>query len=358
MDFRIKYMKLRLRRIDMSEFLLKAKVWDGMKRIGDDWLISEKLDGMRCFWDGGITRGMKAKDVMWANTVKNGGDHVSTGLWSDGGKVIFAPDWWVEKLPPVMLDGELWTGRKDFQNLCSIARSYSAGRRWEAVKYMVFESPTRSGITALRQVEMSRGCKVFIFPRGVDQIWHMNLVTAAGSNFEGTYANLVDLKRDPRYAEGYWHVLTQMRKGEIADWDRHCALIVGQGAEGLIARSPRSIWTPERRGDTFKIKPYVDDEGIVMGVEPGKGRLEGMMGSVTVGWKDKEFQLSGFTDAERQMDWSALVGQAITFKYRELTDAGVPKEARYYRPDPRSLEEKEDDKAIIKKLNYLAERMY
>jgi hypothetical protein len=78
-----------------------------------------------------------------------------------------------------------------------------------------------------------------------------------------------------------------------------------------------------------------------------------------VEWKGKTFQLSGFTDAERTlvdvgaegcMDvhaWAvanpeAVVpndieaihfprGSQVTFKYRELTDDGIPKEASYMR---------------------------
>jgi ATP-dependent DNA ligase len=37
------------------EFLMLAHKHEGQNILG--WLYSEKLDGMRCFWDGGITRG-------------------------------------------------------------------------------------------------------------------------------------------------------------------------------------------------------------------------------------------------------------------------------------------------------------
>ena len=53
------------------------------------WLISEKLDGVRCYWNG---------SEMYTRT----GNH------------FFAPDWWKLKLPKIALDGELWTERDDF----------------------------------------------------------------------------------------------------------------------------------------------------------------------------------------------------------------------------------------------------
>ena len=51
--------------------------------------MSEKLDGVRCFWDGKTT-------------------------YTRTGKPIYTPDWWKKSLPEVALDGELWTARNDF----------------------------------------------------------------------------------------------------------------------------------------------------------------------------------------------------------------------------------------------------
>jgi DNA ligase-1 len=54
------------------------------------WYMSEKLDGVRCFWNG-----------------KN--------LYSRNGNVFYPPDWFKDLLPKdLALDGELWTKRDDF----------------------------------------------------------------------------------------------------------------------------------------------------------------------------------------------------------------------------------------------------
>ncbi len=53
------------------EFLQLAHVFDPSKHTIAGWFMSEKLDGMRCFWDGGITRGMFARDVPFANVAKD-----------------------------------------------------------------------------------------------------------------------------------------------------------------------------------------------------------------------------------------------------------------------------------------------
>ena len=49
------------------------------------WLISEKLDGVRCFWDG-------------------------KQMFSRNGNLFVPPAWFAEILPKdIALDGELWT---------------------------------------------------------------------------------------------------------------------------------------------------------------------------------------------------------------------------------------------------------
>ena len=52
----------------------------------DDYWVSEKLDGVRAYWDG-------------------------ERFWSRGGNEYRAPDWFTEGFPDVPMDGELWMGR-------------------------------------------------------------------------------------------------------------------------------------------------------------------------------------------------------------------------------------------------------
>ena len=75
------------------------------------WLVSEKLDGMRAWWDGGR-------------------------LWSRQGKPVFAPPWWLAHLPKgVALDGELWLGRGRFQECMSIVRQHGMTQAWSTIVY-------------------------------------------------------------------------------------------------------------------------------------------------------------------------------------------------------------------------------
>ncbi|TNC91224.1 MAG: hypothetical protein CSH36_10785 [Thalassolituus sp.] len=71
-----------------------------------------------------------------------------------------------------------------------------------------------------------------------------------------------------------------------------------------------------------------------MGYEPGKGRLEGLMGALRVRLADgREFLLgSGFTDAQRRNPPSP--GERVRFTYRGLTSSGLPRFASFDRVRP------------------------
>ena len=51
------------------EFLQLADRYDPRKHDVAGWFVSEKLDGTRCFWDGGLTRGLPTEQVPWASII-------------------------------------------------------------------------------------------------------------------------------------------------------------------------------------------------------------------------------------------------------------------------------------------------
>lgn len=113
-------------RQDDRVYLLLASLWPGTSGVpvksNNDALdpagfwVSEKLDGVRAFWDG-------------------------RRLWSRRGKEWNAPSWFLERLPSDLpLDGELWIGRDMFEHTSGVCRS-NRQDEWEQVKYMVFDTP-------------------------------------------------------------------------------------------------------------------------------------------------------------------------------------------------------------------------
>ncbi len=84
------------------------------------WVMSEKLDGIRAYWDG-------------------------RKLISRGGKVMHAPKYFTKDFPPFAIDGELWTKRSDFSHISSIVRDKVPSDEWRQVTYNIFEVPNATG---------------------------------------------------------------------------------------------------------------------------------------------------------------------------------------------------------------------
>jgi len=98
--------------------LLLLKIYKDQNITG--WVMSEKLDGIRAYWNG-------------------------KQLISRGGKRIYAPKWFTKNYPPFEIDGELWTKRGDFENISSIVRDKTPTKEWEVVKHYIFEVPNAKG---------------------------------------------------------------------------------------------------------------------------------------------------------------------------------------------------------------------
>jgi DNA ligase-1 len=70
--------------------VMLAQSYDPEKNDPTGWLMSEKLDGVRCYWNG-------------------------SAMYTRNGNLFYPPDWFKQELPNDMaLDGELWTKRGDF----------------------------------------------------------------------------------------------------------------------------------------------------------------------------------------------------------------------------------------------------
>ena len=96
--------------------VLLAETWDGVTDP-TGWRLSEKLDGVRAYWDG-------------------------TQFLSRLGNLFHAPAWFVAGLPDVPLDGELWLGRKKFQRTVSIVRRQDMSDLWKEISFVVFDAPS------------------------------------------------------------------------------------------------------------------------------------------------------------------------------------------------------------------------
>ena len=342
-----------------SEFLMLAKTYVPGSIDLTGWYMSEKLDGIRAFWDGGVSRGMLASEVPYANTIKDYRllkEVVATGLWSRTGKVIHAPDYWLDGLPEFPLDGELWLGRNQFQSLTSIVstRDGSTAEDWDGVEYRVFDSPPPHVVFSPRTITV-RDYEYKI----TGELPGLSWITECCS-FHAIYEWLKERELG-RAQLHHQELLIGSKEENEKRLQRKLEALLTLGAEGVMLRHGPSYWTTQRSRNLLKYKPWNDAEGTITGFTSGKetdkgSRLLGMIGALILDFNGKRLELSGLTDAERSFatnadklhaahnpgkdmptDTSGVmfnVGDVISFKYRELSDAGIPKEARFFRKAP------------------------
>lgn len=334
------------------EFLQLAHVYDEQKHGIAGWFASEKLDGMRALWDGGITRGLVTSTVPWSNTAKDKTETVATGLWSRLGKPIYAPDWWLDCLPAYPLDGELWLGRKSFQQLVSITKRTvnTLDTEWLDVKYMVFDAPPYEDILVPGEIKNPH-YSIRIDERALAWVKSRTLVANVPDSFKSIYGWLQKELVGNKVAQVHEQFQLPHNTSKAKDTlDRRLVEITKLGGEGIMLRAPHLCWFPKRSNNILKVKPAYDAEATVVGYRAGKGKHLGRMGALVINFNSKIFDLAGFTDEERVLsdpDWCRShpgevcpreivseifpYGGTITFTYRELTDGGTPKEARYLR---------------------------
>jgi DNA ligase 1 len=245
--------------------LLLAHRWE-VDHDPTGWWMSEKLDGVRAYWDG-------------------------EAFVSRLGNQFLAPDWFIADLPADTLDGELWVDRKRFQRTISIVRSGAAGDEWRAVRYVVFDAPNAKGTFEARLAHARK------------------VLERAGAPHAHCHEHVA--------CSGIDHLREELRRVEAL------------GGEGLMLRQPASPYVVGRSTTLLKVKTFQDAEARVVEHAPGTGKHKGRLGALVVELADgTRFSIgTGFSDAERASP--PRLGAIVTFRYQELSDDGVPRFPSY-----------------------------
>ena len=180
--------------------------WDNSQDLAG-WWLSEKLDGVRAYWDG-------------------------KALISRLGNRFHAPDWFLAGLPDFPLDGELWIGRKSFQRTVSIVRRQDKSDLWKEVRYVAFDAP------------------------------------AVDAAFEGRLAAIhshIERFRPP-YLSAHEHAICT----DLDHLRAELARIEALGGEGLMLRQPESRYEVGRSLTLLKVKTFHDAEARVLEREGGR----------------------------------------------------------------------------------------
>lgn len=345
-----------------QETVMLAHTYKEGKHLCSGAYMSEKLDGMRCIWIP-WTRGMKKKDVPFANTDKDERlleEEICTGLWSRYFNCVDAPDWWLEEMPNLILDGELYSDVFR-QDLMSVIKRKKANRAsdesWSKINFYAFSLPHYTTLFKDRHVYNQQidkvitaldWCKGFIYDLAYHSKNPLNFrqeVFLLEKHCSGRAIPHKQVKLPYKEEDAKKIVFEELERVSSA------------GGEGLMVRHDLSVWDTVRSHDLIKFKKLDDDEATIIGYTSGKitdkeSRNHGRIGALRVrNTSGTEFTISGMRDAERgagdHTDWCLAnpdsilpstfdsefwpLGTQITYQYRGLSKDKVPNEARIWR---------------------------
>lgn len=248
------------------------------KKIKWPAYIQPKLDGMRAI---AIVRNGKA--TLWSRTRKQitSVPHIIAELEAN--------------FTDVILDGELYNHdlNADFEKLMSLARQDEPGEGHEQIQYHVYDMVS-------------------------DKIF-------ADRNDELT-SLLATVNMD---------IIVPVQTGmaqEESQVSEMFAVVRGNGYEGVMLRNGDSLYEQGKRSYGLqKVKEFEDAEFDIVGIEEGRGKLQGHVGSFVCRTADgKQFlaKMSGDLGRLKQFfeDHSLWTGKRLTVQFQGLTGAnGVPR---------------------------------
>ena len=233
------------------------------------YLVSEKLDGVRAYWDG-------------------------KKLVSREGTVYNAPKWFVADFPKTHLEGELWIARGKFEEVSGIVRKEDPKEEgWKRVHLMLFDMPQSKEIFEKRYEDMK------------------NLVAKSGSK--------------------YLLVIEQKEITDHKTLMKQLHEMVKNGGEGLMLHRKDALYQAIRSDDLLKLKTFEDAEATVIAYIAGKGKYVGLMGALLVENDEKQrFKIGGgFSDEQRKSP--PEIGSRITYKFFGKTKNNKPRFASFMR---------------------------
>ena len=163
------------------------------------WLLSEKLDGYRGYWDG--KRFVTRKGLSYT-----------------------PPSWFTAGLPDVSLDGELWAGRGNIDQ-CGVVRRDDWGADGRKILLVIFDAPDVKG------------------------------------TYEERHKAMREIVRRAKCP--WLHAHTNQRVKSRKHVERELARVEKLGGEGLVIHKPDSLYVLGKTASVLKVKSMKDDEATI-----------------------------------------------------------------------------------------------
>lgn len=197
-------------------FLYPLQIEKPKQYINQDtkgWFMSEKLDGIRAYWNG--------KELL-----------------SKNGNKIHAPLTFTKKFPNFALDGELWTKRNDFENIQSIVLDKTPSTQWKEIKYNIFEAPKSEGDFRQRLKKI--------------KTW-----------FDENKSNNVRIVKQV-VCKNKKHLYSYLEE------------VLSLKGEGLIVKNPNLAYVSKRSSNSLKVHTYKDMEGKIIKINYTKTLMKSL----------------------------------------------------------------------------------
>jgi DNA ligase-1 len=242
--------------------------------------VQPKLDGIRC-----IAIVKEGKCTLWSRTRKpiTGVPHIAREIERLYGGLN------------IILDGELYSHdlKKDFEKIVSMVRQDEPQPGHEIVQYHIYDIIDKAQF--------------------VDRYGFLaDFFTSQKCNLQ--YLRLVETVLVNENEVGFWYEAFK-----------------NDGYEGAMLRNTDSLYVNKRSMDLQKVKEFEDAEFDIIGVEEGRGKLQGHAGSFLCRTTDgKEFLAKMSGDTARLKEYfenhKLWQGKQLTVKFQGLTGSnGVPR---------------------------------
>ena len=291
------------------DFMLAKVYTEGMKAPRNtkdynpplNWLMSEKLDGYRARFNP-----------------------ETTSFVSRQNKPFNAPEWFINFMPKYNLDGELFAGRDNFQNMGVVRKKVPIDEEWFNIKYYVYDCIDET-------LEFYDRYEILVdIVQKANDSWN-TYKSMLGPKFNDVTCPIVLCK----------HIEVE----SIDQMKEFYKSVLDNGGEGIMFKDPWSNYENKRSNYLLKYKPNFDGEAIIIDYKAGTKKYEGMLGAfvckplinhgnhMTIDDNlNHEFAISGMDDNIRETyKTTHPIGTIITYEYSGFTNTGKPRFARYLR---------------------------
>jgi DNA ligase-1 len=266
------------------------------------WYLSEKYDGYRGRYI-----------------------HKDKQFLSRAQKPFNAPDWFKSAMIHNHdLDGELWVGRDNFQDMGVVRKKDPIPEEWLNIKYVVYDLPEYKGDFKKRIEVLKKLVRLNTFR------WEA-LRESFPEPFNKVPCPLI--------------MADQIVIKDMKQFKSLYEKIIADGGEGVMIKHPDSIYEDKRSNYLLKYKPNFDAEAVIIDYKEGKGKYAGLLGGFVCKQlinldtfhsidddENHEFSISGMDDEIRNnYKITHPIGTIISYEHSGKTESGKPRFGRYIR---------------------------